>query len=57
MNHAIQELSCLIPTTFHERAAVPSKATTVELAAEYISTLLKEIEDLKKPKRKIKQEE
>lgn len=57
MNHAIQELSCLIPTTFHERAAVPSKATTVELAAEYISTLLKEIEDLKKPKRKIKQEQ
>lgn len=47
MNNAIQELSLLIPAEFHERAPIPSKATTVELAAEYISTLLNEIEGLK----------
>lgn len=47
MNHAIGELLCLIPPEFHERAQIPSKATTVELASQYITTLLKEIEELK----------
>lgn len=47
MNNAISELLLLIPSNLHERAQIPSKATTVELAAEYISVLLKEIEDLK----------
>lgn len=50
MNNAIQELSLLIPPEFHEKAPIPSKATTVELAAEYISTLLNEIEGLKQMK-------
>lgn len=47
MNNAISELLLLIPSTLHERAQIPSKATTVELAAEYITVLLKEIEELR----------
>lgn len=47
MNNAITELLLLIPPALHETAQIPSKATTVELAAEYITVLLKEIEDLK----------
>ncbi|RKP30522.1 hypothetical protein METBISCDRAFT_27340 [Metschnikowia bicuspidata] len=48
MNQAIQELAQLIPPSLHERALIPSKATTVELASKYISMLLKEIEELRR---------
>lgn len=48
MNMAVQELSNLIPKVYHDEVAIPSKATTVELASRYIEDLLREIEDLRK---------
>lgn len=47
MNQAVHELSRLIPTGYHERVSIPSKATTVELAASYIRDLQKEMENMK----------
>lgn len=47
MNVAVQELSNLIPQAYHDKVTIPSKATTVELASEYIRALLEEIEDLR----------
>lgn len=47
MNQAVHDLSRLIPDTFHEGVAVPSKATTIEMAAVYIRNLQQEIESLK----------
>lgn len=48
MNHAIHELSRLIPANYHENVTVPSKATTVELACEYIRHLLGKLESKKR---------
>ncbi|KAM9889623.1 hypothetical protein OXX69_012782, partial [Metschnikowia pulcherrima] len=50
MNQAVHELSRLIPQNFQEGVTVPSKATTIELAAAYIRNLLHEIDTLKKEK-------
>lgn len=47
MNVAVQELSNLIPQSYHDKVTIPSKATTVELASEYIRALLDEINELK----------
>lgn len=47
MNHAVAELSKLIPDQYHEQVAIPSKATTVELAATYIQHLTREIDHLR----------
>ncbi|KAL6450229.1 PHO4 Phosphate system positive regulatory protein PHO4 [Candida maltosa Xu316] len=47
MNQAVQELGRLIPQSYHDEVAIPSKATTVELASKYINSLLNEIEELK----------
>lgn len=47
MNQAVYELSKLIPPNYHEQVLIPSKATTVELAASYIRDLLDEISELK----------
>lgn len=47
MNQAVQDLASLIPQSYHEKVAVPSKATTVELGLQYIVHLLERIEELK----------
>jgi phosphate system positive regulatory protein PHO4 len=47
MNMAVQELGTLIPQDYHDEIAIPSKATTVELASKYIRALKREIEELK----------
>lgn len=47
MSKAISELASLIPSSYHDKAQIPSKATTVELASEYIATLLKDLDELK----------
>lgn len=47
MNQAVYELSKLIPSDYHEQVSIPSKATTVELAATYIRDLLEEVDNLK----------
>lgn len=47
MNQAVYELLKLIPSNYHEQVSIPSKATTVELAASYIKDLLDEISELK----------
>jgi len=47
MNMAVQELGTLIPQDYHDEVAIPSKATTVELASKYIRALKSEIEELK----------
>lgn len=46
MNQAVHELSKLIPPAYHGLVLIPSKATTVELAANYIRDLLREIDEL-----------
>lgn len=46
MNSAVQLLGSLIPQSYHDQVSIPSKATTVELGAQYIRDLLKEIERL-----------
>lgn len=46
MNQAVHELSELIPPVYHGLVLIPSKATTVELAANYIRDLLREIDEL-----------
>lgn len=51
MNQAVYELSKLIPNDYHEQVSIPSKATTVELAATYIRRLLDEIDELRKGRR------
>lgn len=48
MNIAVQSLGLLIPQSYHDQVAVPSKATTVELASQYIGDLLEEIERMKR---------
>lgn len=48
MNMAVKELSGLIPQSYHDKVAIPSKATTVELASEYIRDLIKKVGDDKK---------
>lgn len=48
MNQAVYELSKLIPNDYHEQVSIPSKATTVELAATYIRRLLDEIDKLQR---------
>ncbi|EGV64753.1 hypothetical protein CANTEDRAFT_134063 [Yamadazyma tenuis ATCC 10573] len=48
MNVAVQSLGLLVPQKYHERVAIPSKATTVELASSYIKDLVREVEELKK---------
>lgn len=48
MNMAVHELGSLIPQEYHDEVAIPSKATTVELALRYIRALLADIEGLKK---------
>lgn len=48
MNSAVHSLGLLIPQSYHDTVAIPSKATTVELAANYIQDLLEEIDTLKK---------
>lgn len=50
MNQAVYELGKLIPPSLHEQVSIPSKATTVELAATYITFLEKEVEELKRAK-------
>ena len=60
MNVAIAELTALIPQAYHDEVAIPSKATTVELASKYITFLLGEIDELTKGnlgERRGKQEE
>lgn len=47
MNVAIHSLGSLIPQNYHDQVTIPSKATTVELAAKYIQDLLDEIDQLK----------
>lgn len=47
MNQAVYELSKLIPSNYHEQVSIPSKATTVELAATYIRHLMEELDELK----------
>ncbi|KAG2731914.1 hypothetical protein G9P44_005501 [Scheffersomyces stipitis] len=47
MNMAVSELGSLIPQVYHDEVAIPSKATTVELASKYIRALLQEIDTLK----------
>ncbi|QEU60988.1 Pho4 [Kluyveromyces lactis] len=41
LNNALKDLESLIPKELKDVAAIPSKATTVELAAQYIRQLLK----------------
>ena len=41
LNNALKDLDSLIPKELKDSAAIPSKATTVELAAKYIRMLLK----------------
>ena len=48
MNTAVQALGTLIPQNYHDQVAIPSKATTVELASKYIEDLVNEIDDLKR---------
>lgn len=48
MNMAVHELGSLIPQKFHDEVAIPSKATTVELALKYIRALLNEMEGMKR---------
>ncbi|CUM62733.1 uncharacterized protein PRCAT00000290001 [Priceomyces carsonii] len=48
MNTAVSELATLVPQSYHDQVAIPSKATTVELASKYIRDLVKEIDTLKK---------
>lgn len=48
MNIAIHDLALLIPEQLTNTVAVPSKATTVELASSFIETLLQENEKLRK---------
>lgn len=47
MNVAVQELLGLIPKDYHDQVAIPSKATTVELASQYIRALQEELDSLK----------
>lgn len=46
MNQAVQELSNLIPKEYHDQVAIPSKATTVELASKYILDLVEQVKKL-----------
>lgn len=46
MNQAIIELGTLIPDELNSTVAIPSKATTVELASVYIKALQNEIKRL-----------
>ncbi|GMM38807.1 hypothetical protein DASC09_061460 [Saccharomycopsis crataegensis] len=48
MNIAIHDLALLIPEELTSSVAVPSKATTVELASQYIQSLVDEVERLNK---------
>lgn len=45
MNQAVHELAGLIPQTYHDQVSIPSKATTIELASKYITTLVAELEE------------
>ncbi|KAL7663171.1 BHLH domain-containing protein [[Candida] zeylanoides] len=47
MNVAIHELAAVIPKHYHDEVAIPSKATTVELASRYICDLLAELDKRK----------
>lgn len=47
MNQAVYELGKLIPELYHEQVQIPSKATTIELASQYINNLLQELNALK----------
>lgn len=47
MNQAVYELAKLIPSLYHDQVSIPSKATTVELAASYIKDLLEELDSTK----------
>ncbi|KAG5420080.1 PHO4 [Candida metapsilosis] len=47
MNVGVADLASLIPQSYHDEVAIPSKATTVELASRYIRKLLGDIETLK----------
>lgn len=44
MNMAVHELASLVPQHYHDEVAIPSKATTVELASRYIRDLLEQRE-------------
>ena len=47
LNSALHDLKALLPTELKDTAEIPSKATTVELACQYIRNLVAEIQDLK----------
>ncbi|AOA62059.1 Transcription factor [Komagataella phaffii CBS 7435] len=49
MNNAIQELDAILPLEMRKYVTTPSKATTVELACQYIQSLLERIGELEKP--------